>query len=184
MRNFHDNFFHCNFFLVGLFSLLKSSHNYNGILSSLISGNKVVLLQCTVFVVYFLLAQTNSIKKTILVRSFSCWWSSPTFCSASITARMPRPSLPLSDYSHHPSAPPRRPPGWGRLWRLALHPEPTTNRENVAQDGEELRQLLLQMPCMPWLTHSSSLVQQFGHPPGQLLWELQILVKSGRNHLI
>ncbi len=62
--------------------------------------------------------------------------SSCTSCSAGITARAPRPSPPLWDFSHTPPAPSRRSPVWGWGRQLLLFPLLTHHTENIIWDGD------------------------------------------------
>ncbi len=66
--------------------------------------------------------------------------------------------------------------------QLALHPWPSHQQWEHCPWWSEMAAFIA-MIASHVLTHSFHLLlKQFGRPPSQLLWELQICVKSGVNH--
>jgi hypothetical protein len=126
----------------------------------------------------------NEKNQLYVVRPFCIFslssWLRATFTlsgSSLITAGAPRQSLPLFYFSNTHLSSSSRPPGWE--WGWPARPRPTP------QQWEHCLRMSRNCGSHSYgrLAHPESLllhlqVNPFGHPPGRLLWELQVLIRA------
>ncbi len=81
-----------------------------------------------------------------------------------------------------PLAPSRSLPEWGKTSQLALHCRLIQQLGALSKMVKKARQSSPWSPCTFSIILLYLLLKLFGHPPGQLLWEQKIPVKSGVNN--
>jgi hypothetical protein len=99
-----------------------------------------------------------------------------------VTAGVPQPSPPPRYFLQPPPAPSRRPPGWG--WGPPAHSSTPAHSQTVRMLSKMVmnrQRLSLQTTRTHYSLLLHLLLQKFGHKSGWLLWELEILLKSGVN---